>query len=370
MNTPLRILHVLPWLRSGGVERRRLQLAQRLGAGFVQQVVCLSGGGPLVDDLRAAGTPVICLGSRPTWSPTLLADVATVVRAFEPDVVHGAVFEGCTLAVLGGKLGGAPHILVEETSFAVDRSSRGHALFRWLAGKADRCVAISPAVAGALVTLTKVPAAHIVTVTNGVELPVVTEARAVVRERFGIPHGALVVGAVGRLGDESNKRFADLIEAFQRARRNRSNIHLLIVGEGQDRKTLETLARQHSSGSAIHFSGYRYDTGSMYSAMDIFALASAREGFGLVVAEAMRMGLPVVATAVGGIPGIVVDGETGFLVPPLRPAALAEKLEILMNDAALRRRFGEAGRQRADAHFSAERYVADVATLYHAVVGR
>jgi L-malate glycosyltransferase len=101
-------------------------------------------------------------------------------------------------------------------------------------------------------------------------------------------------------------------------------------------------------------------------------LASSREAFGLVAAEAMRAGLPVVATNVGGLAGIVEDGKTGYLVPPLSPALLGQALQRLVMDASLRRTMGAAGQSRADEHFSDERYLRDIEQLYLelSVVGR
>jgi len=108
----------------------------------------------------------------------------------------------------------------------------------------------------------------------------------------------------------------------------------------------------------------------MYGIMDAFALVSAWEGFGLVIAEAMFCGLPVIGSRVGGIPDIVVDGETGWLVPACSPPSIAEAMLALRVDSERRQRFGRAGKSRAQECFSAERYTAEVEAFYTRLLGR
>lgn len=114
----------------------------------------------------------------------------------------------------------------------------------------------------------------------------------------------------------------------------------------------------------MHFVGYQANPQPYYALMDVFALASASEAFGLVLVEAMFAGLPVVATRVGGIPTVVAEGETGLLVDPGDPLALANALLKLERSRSLRHDMGAKGRIRALTRFSAERYVADVDRLY------
>ena len=121
---------------------------------------------------------------------------------------------------------------------------------------------------------------------------------------------------------------------------------------------------------SVHFAGYTADPQPFYAVMDVFALASAAEAFGLVLVEAMFASLPVIATRVGGIPGVVDDGRTGLLVPPFSPERFAEGLLRLATDETVRRDMGARGQQRARAEFSADRYVADVDRLYQRLIAR
>jgi glycosyltransferase involved in cell wall biosynthesis len=184
-----------------------------------------------------------------------------------------------------------------------------------------------------------------------------------VRDALGIQPGDFIIGSCGRLLDE-HKRFSDLIQAFASVREQFPKARLLIVGEGPDELMLRNLAHQLGVAEHVIFAGYQGDTRPFYEVMDIFALASAHEAFGLVLVEAMFARLPVVATRVGGIPTVVKDGETGYLVEPKVPAKLTDRLLALSNDASLRQSMGQAGLVRARAEFGADRYVRQFDELY------
>jgi glycosyltransferase involved in cell wall biosynthesis len=362
----IRILHSLSAVATGGVERRRLSLAKYLdGARFEQMLMARAATGQLVGQLESAGTRVQIVGSGGLFDLRAMARAVRVAREFRPHIVHGAVFEGLGVALAAGRSCGAL-VVLEETSHATNRSWRGHAVFRTLASLSDSCVAISPAVGRYLAEVTRVPAKHVHVIPNGVDEPVAPPGfeRRAFRASLGIDADAFVIGTVGRLVDDDHKRVSDLLRAMPRVLAERPSATLLVVGEGRAKPELEQLARDLGLSSRVVFTGHRDDTGALYRAMDLFTLVSSREGFGLVLPEAMLCRLAVVATRVGGICDIVVDGETGLLVPPRDPTAIAEALARLMGDAELRTRFGEAGEARARARFGASRYAADVEAFY------
>ena len=367
MSRPLRILHVIPWLLSGGVERRRLELARHLDpAQYRQRVVCLTARPHLSEAFEHARVPVDIVGVKGQS-----VDLRTMTRAtsaaiaWKPDIIHGAVSEGVILATIAAKLSNTPRLILEEIAYPIGRSWRGKLVFRTLARYADACVAVSPAVEEYLATEAGVPRDRVRLIVNGISAPQFSPAseRSKLKASLGIPESALVVGSVGRVFDD-HKRFSDLIRALHLLGRPADELHLVIVGEGPDLGQLKALADELGVRDAVTFAGYQKDTGPFYSVMDVFALASNRESFGVVLVEAMFAGLPVVATRAGGIPNIVLDGETGILVPVGQPERIAEAIRRLSSEPGLRRRYGEAGRQRAEQRFGASRYVADVRRLY------
>jgi glycosyltransferase involved in cell wall biosynthesis len=359
---PVRILHCIPWLTSGGVERRRLELARGLSTRYSQRVVCLRAKPELRAQFEQAGVTVQEVGE--PFGLRALAEVARFARAWRPSLVHGAVFEGVSMANVAALASVAPHLVVEEIDFPIHRSWRGHLLFRFLSVRAERCVGVSPAVLGYLRSV-RIPERKTRLIVNGISAPrLLSESeRADLRRSLDIPSDAFVIGSVGRLADD-HKRFSDLIKALPELVRRIPRAQLLIVGDGRDRKMLETLSADLGVGAHVRFAGYQHDVGPMFSIMDLFALASERESFGLVLVEAMFSGLAVVATNVGGIPGIVVPDVTGSLVPVAQPAALAAAISTLAADDARRHGMGRAGQLRAQELFGAERYVRDVEALY------
>ncbi len=352
---------------SGGVEQTRLMLARHLDRDrYEQRLICLDHFGALPEHFSVAGCPVETIGHGfSIFSPTAYRDALRVIRDWRPDIIHGAVYEGLAIAAVAGRLGRVPVVLGEETSDPVDRSLAGHALYRLFAGMTDHMVAVSPAVRHYLTRTIALPAAKVTLVNNGAEAPTpeVAGRVAAIRAQFGITTDSFVVGTVGRLLD-SHKRVSDLIRAMPALGEGCADPRLLVIGEGEDSQMLRELAESLCVSARVHFCGYQADPSDWYRVMDVFALASAHEAFGLVLVEAMLAELPVVATRVGGIPAVVEEGATAILVPPLNPAALAAALLALQRDPALRRSMGTSGRVRAQAEFSARRYVDDIDALY------
>jgi glycosyltransferase involved in cell wall biosynthesis len=188
-----------------------------------------------------------------------------------------------------------------------------------------------------------------------------------VRAELGIPSDAPLVGEVGRLCDVKGQR--ELIEALAQV----PDATAVLVGAdleqgGAYQQELEQVAATLGVRDRVIFAGRRSDVGDVLAALDVFALPSWTEGLPLVVLEAMARRRAVVATPVGGTAEVVVDGETGLLVPPRDPDALADALRRLLADAELRQRLGDAGYERVREHFSAEAMTRRMLDIYDEVL--
>ncbi|MDI9569833.1 MAG: glycosyltransferase family 4 protein [Pseudomonadota bacterium] len=175
------------------------------------------------------------------------------------------------------------------------------------------------------------------------------------------PPGAFVIGAVGRLTAIKGQRY--LLTAAAELAREIPELICLIVGEGEMRRELEEEAAVLGMGGRVVFPGWRRDVGAYISALDVFVMPSLNEGMGRVVVEAMASGRPVVASDVGGLRNLVIQGQNGLLVPPGDAAALAAAIRMLYRDPARRRAMGEEGRRRAPA-FSAGAMIEKIDDLY------
>jgi glycosyltransferase involved in cell wall biosynthesis len=178
------------------------------------------------------------------------------------------------------------------------------------------------------------------------------------RGELGIPVGVPVCGIVGRLSPEKDHR--TLLIALDILRKSGSPAHLVIVGGGG----LKSLAGGLGLDERVHFLGFRSDVAELLPLFDLFVLSSTEEGISLTLIEAMAAGLPIVATRVGGNPEVVVDGETGVLVEPGQPGALAEAVGSLLSDAESRMRMGGRGREVAQERFDIERLIDQYQAIY------
>jgi glycosyltransferase involved in cell wall biosynthesis len=185
------------------------------------------------------------------------------------------------------------------------------------------------------------------------------------RERLaglGVPPDALVVANVAALTAHKDQR--TLVEAAALLARDVPALRVVVFGEGEERPALEALVRDRGLGGTVVLAGFREDLDRVLPACDVFCLSSRLEGLGTSLLDAMAFGLPVVATAAGGIPEAVEDGITGRLVPVRNPRALAGALRDVAADPALRRRLGEAGRRRFLERFTASAMVEATLAVY------
>lgn len=204
------------------------------------------------------------------------------------------------------------------------------------------------------------------TIYNGIDAARLENADpAALRARLGIPDGVSVVGCTGSL--IQRKGHDVLLRACAAQPADGPPFHLVIAGSGAERDALAALARDLGLGGRVHFAGHIADPASLYTMSDVFALASRREGLPLSLAEAGWFRLPAVATGVGGVAEIVLDGETGFVVPSEDHAAFAGALARLLADPALRGRLGQEARARVEADFTVRRMATEFMATYEAL---
>ena len=201
---------------------------------------------------------------------------------------------------------------------------------------------------------------------NGITPAAETSARsrADARHALGIPPTAFVVGAVGRL--DPVKSLETLVEAVATVQGRAGNTILVLVGDGPERHRLEADVRRLQLETVVRLVGYRSDVSTIMPAFDVYVNASTTEGISLTILEAMSAGLPVVATAVGGTPEVVIDGETGLLVPARDSEALAAAILTVRSLPDRGARLGAMGKRRVLAEFSFDQMVDEYARAYTA----
>lgn len=364
----IRVLNIQETIGSGGVERRRLSLAKLLDKQkFELKIICTKTEGPTADEIRANGVEVIPIGLLNT--PFQLSQhkiVMKIIEDFKPHIIHGAVFEGVTMAAINGYFKKVPIIIIEETSDPQNRRWKGHLLMKFFAFLSDKVVGVSPSATNYLLNKLKISKSKVVLINNGVRVPIQlnNQMKHELKEKLNISDNEIVIGSVGRMLIEEHKRFTDLIKAFHNLCKKNINVKLVLVGDGPEREKYEKLVEELGIENRVIFVGYQSDVSKYYSIFDIFCLVSAYEAFGLVLAEAMLHKVPVIATRVGGMQYIVDDLSTGFLVEKYNIDDITEKLLLLSEDESLRKKYGQNGFIKAMNEYTEERYVKDVEQLY------
>ncbi len=389
---PLKVLRVISRLNTGGPTRHAVLLDAGLrarGHSTLLAYGAIAAGEASLETMAADhAVPTIKVASLGR-SLKALQDVQALLRLtvimfrHQPDVVH-------THTSKAGMLGRVAALIFNATRrrakrCAVIHTFHGHvfegyfsplvnrgvrAIERVLAGVTDRIVAISPRQRADLVTRFGIAAASKVeTIPLGIDLDPflrLTDHAPDLRGALDLGASDVVVGYVGRL--VPIKDVATLLRAFALAQQRVGTMRLVIAGGGQLRPRLEQLATSLGIGRQTRFLGWTDRLTALYATMDILSLSSLNEGTPVAIIEALAAGKPVVATSVGGVPDLVIDGLHGRLVAPKNVNELAAALVELGTDAALRKRYGAAGRTRMAATYSHHRLVDDVERLYRAVL--
>jgi glycosyltransferase involved in cell wall biosynthesis len=192
---------------------------------------------------------------------------------------------------------------------------------------------------------------------------VLTQDPQQLRADLGVPEGAPLFGGVAHLRSEK-KGWQEWIEAVPQVLKTVPDAHFWISGQGPLRPQYEALAEQLGVSHRVKFLGFRRDVADVMNAVDVMALASHREPFGIVYVEAALLGKPCIACNAGGAPDVVQDGETGILVPPRNPQKIAEAMIHFAQNRDIAKTMGDAGREYALEHFGWERTIEKLEGIY------
>jgi glycosyltransferase involved in cell wall biosynthesis len=360
----IRVLHVIATLDPAGAERQLSALCCRLDrAEFQPRVCCLTRGGPLERDLSEADVAVTVLGKRGRYDARVFWRLRAAIRDFRPDIAHTWLFTSNLWGRLAAVFCRTPVIIASERAADVWKTAAHRFVDRLLARHSACILANAEAVRRFCVDGIGLPGDKVRVIRNGLDLGRFdSEVAAGPVPPLPPADDRPVIGVVARL--EEQKGLAYLIEALARLHAAGVRPRLWVVGDGPLRPHLESLAWRAGVLPEVLFLGRRPDVPALLGRMDVVALPSLWEGLPNVLIEAMAASRCVAATAVDGAPEVVADGETGLLVPPRDPDALAAALGRLLADSDLRRRMGEAGRRRVEREFPMRRMVDETAALY------
>ena len=314
---------------------------------------------------REAGLPTVAMRIGGDFDPRTIWQLRRLATRERADLLCANFDKDVRLGGLAARWAGVP-VVVARKGLALlwDRARFRASYVHLVDGILTPCHAIKETFR----RFTWLPQKAIHVVHNGVDLEAYSPSISAdgVRDALGIPPKSPLIVAAGRLVGQ--KGYPDLIAATALLRSQLSDLRVLIVGGGKEEARLRAQVETQSLGENVIFTGFRRDVERLVRAGDVFVQASHFEGLPNAVLEAMALGRPVVATDVGGTRELVVEGQTGYLVPARNPQVLADRLAAMLADPARRDAMGAAGRARAEAHFSLEAMVTGTERLFQTLV--
>lgn len=363
------VAHVVQNLQTGGLERVVINLMRGVNRLDYRSILFILGeGGKLVDELEQDGLEFVALNKKPGMDYRLFGRMARHFKREVVDVVHAHNFSPLVYGAVAGRLSGASGVVY--TAHGVKTSGRRKQSLFQRFRLVDKMVFVSDDARSVAVERGGVAVRNILTIVNGVDLDRYSVSpagdRETKRREVGISPGAEVVGIVARLTPA--KDHSNLFRAFKRVLSVTPGARLLVVGDGELRGELEAEVIELGVQGEVIFLGDRSDVPDLLGIMDVFVLSSYTEGLAMTLLEAMAAGLPIVATRVGGNTEAVVDGQTGFIVPPRDERALAGAVLELLEDKERAREMGRMGRARAVEKFGTDTMVREYEKLYRSVL--
>ena len=384
MKRRIRVLEVLE-ATVGGTRKHLVSLLRGLDKQRVEvEVACPSvrygsiKDTGFVEEVQSLGVPLHFIDMRRGVSPFI--DLKGIIQLFQLiysrqyDIVHVHSSKAGFLGRIAAKLGGIKTVYTPNGFYFLNSDnlikSKVFLLLEQLAGLlTDSLIAVSDSEREIAVKNRIIADQKVVVIPNAIDpeeflpdLPVGKRIRA----ELNISPSTIVVGTVSRYIPQKDP--LTFIRAAHLVLASRPQTRFVWCGEGEMREEIEALARQLEIYEAFYFLGFRHDVKDIMNAFDLFVLSSIFEGLPYTLLEVMALGLPVIATHVVGSKDIVVDGETGILVPPQQPERLAQAILELLADQQRRQEMGQRGQQTVHNRYSLKKTVADVEKVYQVLI--
>lgn len=368
-HTRVRIAYCIDTMQIGGTELNALRTAECIDRSrFEISVISLQPDGPIAELYRAIGIPVHPYRLTSLYAPDAVRQGVRLMRWLRRErieILHCHDLYANLFAAPWGRMARVRTVITSRRWLEALPNRRLEIANRLMFRVGHRVLVNSPAVADALVKTDGVSPRKVITLSNfvgeGAFAPLSLATKTQLRAELGIPAEAFIVGCIARL--HPVKDHVTLLRAAHKLVRRSSQVHLVLVGDGESRADLEELAAELDISDRVHFMGFRPNEPNLHHVFDVSVLTSLSEGFPNSLVEAMAAGRPVVATAVGGNVD-AVRPETGFLVPPGAPAELASAIERLLSDDSLRLRMGAAARDVAQREYHAGSVIPLLEQLY------
>jgi glycosyltransferase involved in cell wall biosynthesis len=368
MNIKPRVLIMIATGQIGGPGKGVFQFLEHASTGDFEYVLCNFDVknrpvGEFVDEARRKQLNLSLLKQRVIFDPNLIIQARRLIREHEINLIQTHGYKSNAIGFCLKLLCRLPWIGFAHGYIDDNRKNRFYnRIDRLVLRRADRIVAVSNSMK-ALLTQYGIAAHKIRAIYNAVDRNEIVPNTSVnaIRQRHGLTSDQKVIGVIGRLNPEKGQMI--FLRAMEKTARSVPRARALMIGDGQDRAMLEEFCREKGLSDHVVFVGYQEKIADYYQVLDLLVSPSLSEGLPNTVLEAMSFGVPVLATAVGGVPEIIKDGN-GVMVPPNDPEMLAERMIGLLSDDALRRAIGLKGKNTLYPRFDAHHRARQIVSLY------
>jgi len=368
------IVYIIDGLGMGGAERLMVPLLRNLNRKFFEPRICVlqvKNGNPVAKDIRALGVPVDLISVKQLRDITAIYRIRKYLKAVKADLVHTQLEFANSLGSFASKLLGLPSVCTIHTIPSQDMKvkSKIHQEIEALSLRffCDRIIAVSEEARLFYIEISNASPQKVITIYNGIDLTNFInidhyEARLEVRKELGIPLDANLLTTVAVLRHLKGVQF--MIRALSAVLEATPNTYYLIVGGGAHHDALADEADKGRVKEHVVFAGLRNDIPRLLAASDIFVLPTLTDALPTVLAEAMAARLPIVASAVGGVPEMVTDGRNGYLVSSGSPGELTDACITLLTDPVMRNEMGQNGWQIVNEKFNIHGQIGQLEKLY------
>lgn len=364
MNKKISVTHIINSFEIGGLEKLIYYFIKELDRGLIEpSIIALEDKGELKADFESLSIHMISLNKRPGTDWAIIPEIVRNIKTIEPDIVHthnlGAHFYGSIGSLLTH---GSFAKIHTQHSPPDDFGMMKMIKHRFLDRRNDHLVCVSNEIKYFLEKKWK-PRCNLLTIHNGIMAQEAnSQCSGKIKMELAIPQNGKIIGHVGRLVPVKNQFL--LLEAFYKVCNRLSETYLILVGDGPMMKELSFSAEQMGIADQVRLVGYREDVLDLLSSFDVFVLSSLSEGLSVALLEAMSVGIPVIATDVGGNKDILQAGHNGILVPTKDSEKMAEEIFKVLTDTKLSSSLGRAAMKTVRTEYSMSRMVGAYMDIY------
>jgi glycosyltransferase involved in cell wall biosynthesis len=366
----MKVLHIIETPGTGGAEKVLVDIAVGLPREFtsIGVMMCESWTGK---ELARHGIPVAVMPLQRSFDAGWPLRFARFVRENKVDVVQSHEFTANVYATAGARLAGVPIVCTTHGKNYWPHALYRRAAYRWAARNSRAFVAVSNDLGRFVSGTLGIPEDRVRIIRNGIDISVYrrdADARARVRAELGVSESEPLLLACGELTEVKGHEI--LLRAAQQVAATRPDVVVAIAGDGPLREHLEALPAALGITSNVRFLGFRRDVPHLLSAADVFVMPSLSEGLPLAILESMAVGVPIVATGVGGIPELIRPSETGWLVQPRSPDELGRALLEAISNPQLRQKMAKTAQQFCTSQYALQATVNSYAQWYRNAAAR